>query len=141
VQQDNALAHISPSDPGFVEAAAGCDRNVELRCQPPNIPDLNVLDLGLFRAIQARQRQKTPRILDKLIKVVTDSYWELPPQTINAAFLSLQGTMDQCIIRRGDNDSKLKHMKKWHLEREGRLPLSIRCSDEAAEYFSTPSVL
>ncbi|GMF34460.1 unnamed protein product [Phytophthora fragariaefolia] len=72
---------------------------------------------------------------------ITESYWELPPQTINFAFMSLQDSMDQCIIQRGDNDFKPRHTKKAQLEREGRLPLRIRCSDEAAEYAINPSVL
>ncbi|GMF16485.1 unnamed protein product [Phytophthora fragariaefolia] len=56
IQQDNAPAHTKPDDPQFNDAAACCGRHVELRFQPANSPDLNVLDLGLFCAIQARQR-------------------------------------------------------------------------------------
>ncbi|KAE9323138.1 hypothetical protein PR003_g17043 [Phytophthora rubi] len=141
IQQDNAPAHIKPDDPQFTEAAACCGRHVELRFQPANSPDLNVLDLGLFCAIQARQRKKTARTLDDLIEAITESYWELPARTINVAFLSLQDSMDQCIQQRGDNDYKPRHMKKAKLEREGRLPLSIRCSDEAAVYLAEPAIL
>ncbi|GMF55195.1 unnamed protein product [Phytophthora fragariaefolia] len=141
VQQDNVPARIPQSDAGLLEASTRCGRNVELRCQPPNSPDLNVLDLGLFTAIQARQRLKNPRIIDELIESITESYWELPPETINSAFLRLQDAMVQCIIQRGNNDFKPRHGKNAQLEREGRPPLSIRCSDEAAEYVIIPSVL
>ncbi|KAG3008451.1 hypothetical protein PC121_g3250 [Phytophthora cactorum] len=89
VQQDNALAHISPMDTQFVTAAAELGLSIELFCQPPNSPDLNCLDLGLFSAIQARQRLRTPRSIEELVEAVKAAYWELPPSTINAAFLSL----------------------------------------------------
>ncbi|GMF45421.1 unnamed protein product [Phytophthora fragariaefolia] len=120
---------------------ARCGRHVELRYQPANSPDLNVLDLGLFCAIQARQRKKIARTLDELIETITESNWELPARTINAAFLRLQDSMDQCIQQRGDNAYNPRHMKKAKLEREGRLPLSIRCSDEAAVYLAEPAIL
>ncbi|KAE9004658.1 hypothetical protein PR002_g17002 [Phytophthora rubi] len=141
IQQDNAPARIKPDDPQFTEAAACCGRHVELRFQPANSPDLNALDLGLFCAIQARQRKTIARTLDELIEAITESYWELPARTINAAFISLQDSMDQCIKQRGDNAYKPRHMKKAKLEREGRLPLSIRCSDEAAVYLAEPAIL
>ncbi|GMF46400.1 unnamed protein product [Phytophthora lilii] len=102
--------------------------------QPPNSPDLNCLDLGLFNAIQARLR--TPRNIDQLIEAVSDSYWELPPAIINAAFLSLQGSMDLCIRDGGGNAFKLPHMAKAKLEREGRLPTSVQCSPETAAIVS-----
>jgi hypothetical protein len=48
IQQDNARTHIDVNDPEFV-AAAQCDGwSIQLTCQPPNSPDLNVLDLGFF---------------------------------------------------------------------------------------------
>jgi hypothetical protein len=46
IQQDNARPHILPTDPAFVAAFTTMGLNNELVCQPPNSPDLNVLDLG-----------------------------------------------------------------------------------------------
>lgn len=120
IQQD-APAHIKPDDPQFTEAAACCGRHVGLRFQHANSPDQKSLDLGRFCAIQARQRKKIARTLGELIEAITESYWELPARTNNAAFLSLQDSMDQCIQQRGDNAYKPRHMKKAKLEREGRL--------------------
>ncbi|GMF25502.1 unnamed protein product [Phytophthora lilii] len=136
VQQDNAPAHISPSHAEFEAAAGQQGLSVELCCQPPNSPDLNCLDLDLFNAIQARQRLRMPRNIDQLIEAVSDSYWELPPAIINAAFLSLQGSMDSCIRDGGGNAFKLPHMAKGKLEREGRLPTSVQCSPETAAIVS-----
>ncbi|KAG3135331.1 hypothetical protein PC128_g26078 [Phytophthora cactorum] len=68
--------------------------------------------LGLFTAIQARQRPRMTRDLDELIAAVDASYWELSPATINACFLTLQATMDKCIQDYGGNAFKPAHMAK-----------------------------
>ncbi|KAG3112003.1 hypothetical protein PI124_g8830 [Phytophthora idaei] len=93
---------------------------VELRCQPPNSPDLNYCDLGVFTAIQARQQEKTARNIDELIAATTEAYWELPPRVLNAAFLSLQSCMDLCIQANGNNDFKLPHMGKVEARTGGK---------------------
>ncbi|GMF48935.1 unnamed protein product [Phytophthora fragariaefolia] len=51
VQQDNASPHIQPDDVAWRQAvnASGCE--VHLRFQPPNSPDMNVLDLAVFSAL------------------------------------------------------------------------------------------
>ena len=53
IQQDNAKTHVSPNDPEFLEAAAAGGWDIRLRCQPPNSPNTNILDLGLFAALQS----------------------------------------------------------------------------------------
>mmetsp|Transcript_7429 Transcript_7429/g.9585 ORF Transcript_7429/g.9585 Transcript_7429/m.9585 type:complete len:159 (+) Transcript_7429:444-920(+) len=60
IQQDNAKPHIAPTDESFVNAAQALNLNVELICQPPNSPDLNVLDLGFFHSIQSLQHTESP---------------------------------------------------------------------------------
>lgn len=46
IQQDNAEPHISPTDSEFMSAGSTYGRDIRLKCQPPNSPDINVLDLG-----------------------------------------------------------------------------------------------
>lgn len=57
VQQDNAKPHLSSDDLEFTEAARKLGYDIRLCFQPPNSPDLNVLDLGFFRAIQTLQHE------------------------------------------------------------------------------------
>ncbi|GMF18945.1 unnamed protein product [Phytophthora fragariaefolia] len=78
LQQDNAPAHISPSDPEFTAAVEQSGLDVVLRCQPPNSPDLNCCDLGIFTVIQAQQREITARNIDELVAAVDKAYWEFP---------------------------------------------------------------
>ena len=48
IQLDNARTHISPDDPEFLQEATKDGFDIRLMSQPPNSPDLNVLDLGFF---------------------------------------------------------------------------------------------
>ncbi|GJZ21937.1 hypothetical protein Tco_0558976 [Tanacetum coccineum] len=56
---NNAKPHIAVNDSEFVEAASRDGFDIQLRFQPANSPDLNVLDLGFFRAIQSLQEQES----------------------------------------------------------------------------------
>ena len=51
---------------------------------------MNVLDLGLSTAIQARQYKKHPVIIDERITTIDESYGKLTARTINDVFLPLQ---------------------------------------------------
>ncbi|CAA0807020.1 Unknown protein [Striga hermonthica] len=66
VQQDNARTHVLPNDPDFVAAASQNGFDIRLTCQPPNSPDLNILDLGYFRAIQSLQQKMCARNIPEL---------------------------------------------------------------------------
>ncbi|XP_022041966.1 uncharacterized protein LOC110944619 [Helianthus annuus] len=58
IQQDNAKPQISIDDEQFVQEASRGGFDIRLSFQPPNSPDLNVLDLGFFHAIQSLQEQE-----------------------------------------------------------------------------------
>ena len=49
------------NDADFIQATNGDGFTIHLMCQPPNNPDLNILNLGFFRAIQSIQHQQSPR--------------------------------------------------------------------------------
>lgn len=50
--------HICMLIPEFVEAANKDEFDISLNCQPANSPDLNILDLGFFRAIDSLHHQE-----------------------------------------------------------------------------------
>lgn len=70
IQQDNAKPHINNNDPDFRAVASSDGFNISLVQQPPNSPDLNVNDLGFFRAIQSLQQQQACKNADELIAAV-----------------------------------------------------------------------
>ncbi|KAG3094513.1 hypothetical protein PC121_g2980 [Phytophthora cactorum] len=58
VQQDNAEPHVLEDDSELEAAGSIGGWTIQMRCQPPRSPDLNVLDLGYFSSIQALQYRK-----------------------------------------------------------------------------------
>ncbi|MCL7028299.1 hypothetical protein MKW94_009849 [Papaver nudicaule] len=117
IQQDNAKPHVKLDDDKFMEEAAKDGFDIRLRFQPAQSPDMNVLDLGFFRAIQSLQHQEAPTTVNELLMAVNKSFEEYSPQSLNDIFLTLQ------------------------LARTGELPTQIEVSKdlvrEATEYLSS----
>ena len=103
----------------------------QLRRQPANSPDLNVLDLGFFNAIQSLQYQTASGTIDDLIQAVQDAFNALPHEKLNDVFLTLQNCMEACMVHGGKNTYKTPRMKKSALKASGSLPVAIKCSEEA----------
>jgi hypothetical protein len=128
VQQDNAGPHIAADDPDFLEAVEQSGWKINLEFQPPNSPDMNLNDLGFFKAIQSMSQEDVPRNIDELIESVKNSYAQYSPESLNKIWLSHQQCMTQTLISRGNNVYKLGHLKKDKLIREGHLPDSLAVS-------------
>ncbi|GAA0162730.1 hypothetical protein LIER_18760 [Lithospermum erythrorhizon] len=125
IQQDNTRPHISPFDDKFCETAQGDGFDKQLTCQPPNSPDLNVLDLGYFRGIQSLQYREAPKTIDELMAAVEKSFQELSPSALNRVFLTFQECMIEVLKCKGGNDYKIPHMRKENLEKEDCLPVTL----------------
>ena len=91
------------------------------------LPDLNVLDLGFFRAIQSLQEQEVLGTIDELVHAVQTSFERMQSQQLNNVFLTLQTCMKEIINVQGDNNYQIPHIGKNRLVREGNLPLQIEC--------------
>ncbi|XP_054805391.1 uncharacterized protein LOC129308333 [Prosopis cineraria] len=128
VQQDNAPCHIHDSDVDFRMAASDGGFDIHLISQPPNSPDLNILDLGYFRAIQALQHQEAPKTIDDLVKAVEKSFEVYTSKQLNRIFLTLQATMIDIMKDKGSNKYKQGHLKKDMIERRGDLPNQLKCN-------------
>ena len=102
--------------------------------QPPNSPDTNVCDLGLFNAIQSRYERLAPRNSLEIINCVLKAWREYPPKNISNLFLTLQGVYNQIIDHHGGNDFKLPHISKWKLDKLDKLPVSLKVSPDASWY-------
>ena len=66
----------------FKEAATLDGFSFHLVQQPHNSPDMNVLDLGSFRSIQALQHQKSAYNYAQLLKVVNAAFESLQPNAL-----------------------------------------------------------
>ncbi|GKC88696.1 hypothetical protein Tco_1149345 [Tanacetum coccineum] len=130
IQQDNARPHIDVNDSEFLEAASRDGFDIRLCFQPPNSPDLNVLDLGFFRAIQSLQEQEVLGNIDELVHAVQTSFERMQSNELNNVFLTLQTCMKEIIKIRGGNNYHVPHIGKRRLERQGNLPLQIECDQD-----------
>ena len=76
IQQDGPNSHIVPDDAEWVQGLEdlGVGNKIILYNQPPNLPDLNINDLGLFRALDAAYRATTPRSVDDILENVKQTY-------------------------------------------------------------------
>jgi hypothetical protein len=130
IQQDNARTHISHDDDEFLKAASQDGFNIRLISQPANSPDLNVLDLGFFSAIQSLQYKESPKTIDKLVGAVVKSFENFSPVKSNQIFLTLQLCMIEIMKAEGSNKYKVPHFKKGRLERQQEIPTQVRCDPE-----------
>ncbi|GAA0166471.1 hypothetical protein LIER_40194 [Lithospermum erythrorhizon] len=122
---DNARPHTKMEDPEFLEAAKKDSFDIRLCFQPPNSPDINVLDLGFFASIQALQHKEPPNSIDQLVAAVQNSFDKYEPEFLNDVFLSLQQTMVEVLKVLGKNNYKSPHMSKGKLKRIDQLPICL----------------
>ena len=136
IQQDGAPVHIANDDPTWLEElqALGVDKQIDLYTQPSQSPDLNILDLGIFNAVQARYRQEVPRTKLDIIRCVNKAFNEFPREKLNDIWLTHMNVMNEILLSNGDNDYTLPHMGKGKLKRQGKLPVTIPITEYATEY-------
>ncbi|XP_074266633.1 uncharacterized protein LOC141589912 [Silene latifolia] len=133
IQQDNARTHIDPNDREFRRVASQDGFDIRLMCQPANSPDLNILDLGFFNAIQSLQQKKRSKTVDELIDAVEKSFMEYPTIKIERTWITLQLCMIEIMKIEGSNRYKIPHMNKARMERLGTLPKQIVCDRSLIE--------
>ena len=73
IQQDSVKNHIHEDDEEFNNALMEQDIDAKLYTQTPNSPDINLLDLGFFRAIQSFN-DALLKNKEELIESVTEAY-------------------------------------------------------------------
>lgn len=136
IQHDGAPSHgVLARNPEIfdqaVEDTLGVSGSVKLFSQPPQSPDTNILDLGLFNALQSDYHKRNPKGAEQIIDCVYKSFEEYPSHKINRLWLTLQSCLNEIILQNGGNDYSIPHMAKEKLEREGRLPEVLEVVDEA----------
>jgi hypothetical protein len=133
VQQDGAGGHCKHTDTYLSEALEelGLTDKIKFYTQPPNSPDLNILDLGLFAALQAAYYVNCPSNQVQLIAMVEQTYADFDYQKIDRLFVTLQSIFNCIIEHHGDNFYKIPHMNKVKLQKENRLPIALEVSAEA----------
>jgi hypothetical protein len=133
IQQDNARTHVPVDDEDFKIAAARTVFDIHLINQPPNSPDMNVLDLGFFASLQSKTDKTNSRNLDELIANVENEFRNYDVNDLRNVFLTLQGCLIEVMKAGGGNKYKIPHMNKERLEALGLLPRSLNCDRQLYE--------
>jgi len=128
MQFDNAKPH--PGENELIDDLQRDGFDISLKFQPPNSPDMNVLDLGFFNSIQSLQHQIEQKTIDDLIAATIKAFEDLEVDKLNHTFLTLQQCMVETIKNDGSNKYKVPHMGKAKLARRGLLPDRLTCPHE-----------
>jgi hypothetical protein len=112
IQQDNEKTHVNCDDPTVVAAAMEGNWDIRMVFQPPNSPDMNILDLGWFASIQAMFRQNMPKTLPYIVSKVEESLREYEHEKLNRIFLSHQDCMREVIKYKGSIHYDLPHCRR-----------------------------
>ena len=90
------------------EDALGKDLNIKIRTQPPQSPDTNILDLGLFASMKKRGKHLKSRAntLQQLINNVNTVYNEYDHQTLHKIWCSYFNCLNEILKRDGDTNYK-----------------------------------
>ena len=115
IQQDGAKSHINTDDDEFEQALQDLELDAGLYTQAANSPDVNLLDLGFFRAIQSFN-DAAPKNEEELIHSVQDAYTNYPRKRLNWMWLTLQSVFNQIILCNSDNDYNIEHLSKEKLK-------------------------
>ena len=137
IQQDGAPAHIDEEDAAFVAEATEGLWNITLQTQPAKSPDLNVLDLSFFRALQSHQwRSGFANNINQLVEQVQLAFETFEPRKLDFAFLTLQHCMDDILAIHGDNNYTIRHVGKERMLADGTLPVRVPVSVNAMEVYN-----
>ena len=132
INEDNCRCHPEATRTALQDVAAMDGWDIRGRPQPPNSPDLNVLDLGFFNSIQSLQYKTRPKNIDDLIAKVEESFNKTERKALDNVFMTLQDCMIGILQRGGDNTYKLKHSSKNTKKNNPALPYRI-CPQEAID--------
>jgi hypothetical protein len=143
LQHDNATPHAITVDHEIVDACGNHGRKIVFGTQPANSPDLNILDLGFFNAIQSLQTKMPAYNIGDLIRNVRLAYDNTLAVTLENVFYTLQSVMNSIVECGGRNNFKITHLGKEAKRRRGELQESIEWSSESylsVRFSSTTSI-
>jgi hypothetical protein len=128
IQQDNARTHVAATDAEFLAAVALTGLDIRIMNQPPNSPDMNVLDLGFFSSLQSKTYLKTAANIDELVTNVQEEFNLYVHDKLTKVYLTLQSCLIEVMKQRGGNGYKIPHTNKDGLQAAGILPTSLTCA-------------
>lgn len=135
IQQDGQAGPILENDVKFSRHAQQGHCNIKLSMQPPNSPDLYVLDLSFFRDLRSAQRRHGFAVtINGLLKQYCEHTENSNHKRLTKDFSC--NKLARILVINVANDYKLPHVGKDAMIRaEGTLPARFDCSDHAMEVY------
>ena len=139
IQQDNARPHIRNNNPAWQAALQALGQgklHIKIIQQPPQSPDLKILDLGFFAAMQKRQWSLPPtNTAVELRNQVAGIFEAMPGNLLERLFITLFGVMNAIADSKGGNNYKLPHFGKSQIIHAlDSLPATIPASAAVVPY-------
>ena len=102
IQQDNAKPHVGKGNVARINQFGDLQHPIiTLINQPPQSPELNVNDLGLFHSLSKRTQKTVSNSLDDLWYSVQQSYYHTPADTLATLWETKCNVINQIITDRG----------------------------------------
>ncbi|XP_044321249.1 uncharacterized protein [Triticum aestivum] len=133
IQQDNATPYILPDDPVFRQVVEQTDLDIKLLQQPPNSPDMNILDQCIFRSLQTHTDSRAPQSIRELIEGVEEEYRNCLVDKLARSFVTLQSCIREVMRNKGAINYSIPHMRKERRQAEGWLPITLSIDRELVE--------
>lgn len=115
VQQENARSHVRSNDRSVLWASRRGNQKITMVNQPPNSPDFNVSDLGIFHSIQSTQNSRMSSSLMELVASVHHAFKNYSSEKLSNVFLTLQSIYESTLSKYGNNNFQIQHSRKKHL--------------------------
>jgi hypothetical protein len=112
VQHDGAKPHTGDDNVNKLNLAGAQDGwNISVITQPPNSPDLNILDLGLFSSLKTRfyARGVTELSMQPLVDAVVEEFKNYEPQTLINIWAEQYVIWNALLRDQGNNDYEIPH--------------------------------
>ena len=114
---DNATLHATKDDPAWIKAKKAWVFDIQLVRQPPQSPDTNVLDLGIWNSLQSIQRKlplvNASSLEYQLVKDVQKAWMELTLTTVNSCFITLKNILQEIRENKDGNQFKTPRKRKY----------------------------
>ncbi len=132
IQMDNARPHSQSTKVQEIHKALGSGGwNLEIRPQPAQSPDLNVLDLCLFNSMQSMQAKQPFANIRDAVNRIDEVFENYCPEKLDNSFITLQAVMQLVFKHEGKNDYKLPHLGKDKKKRAGDPMITFPICDDA----------
>ena len=103
---DNARPHIVNNKMCSIKAIQRRHKSIKIIYQPPNSPDTNPLDQGIFKILADAVEKLNPETKEELLKTVKRAWTSIPAKQISATIRNQKQVCSSILKAEGGNKFK-----------------------------------